>query len=224
MGCRLAIATRVPFTPKVTSITTQHFFRRVDAVPVFGTRAFLGSFFSRGRQIKPEDITKKVYFDIDIQDKPAGRIIFGLYGDIVPKTVDNFYTLSTNSTGDSYKGCPFHRIIPGFMIQGGDFTNFNGTGGRSIYGQRFPDENFEVAHTKPGLLSMANAGPNTNGSQFFITTVPTKHLDGKHTVFGEVIEGMGVVKKMESMGTSSGRTKVQVKIRDCGAFDAFDDK
>merc|ERR1712048_27170 len=107
---------------------------------------------------------------------------------------------------------------------GGDFTNFNGTGGRSIYGARFPDENFEVAHSKPGLLSMANAGPNTNGSQFFITTVVTSHLDGKHTVFGEVLDGMPVVKMMEAVGSGSGRTRVPVRVQDCGEWDTFDEK
>lgn len=187
-----------------------------------GTRGFFSSFFSSGRQVKPEDITKKAYFEVAIGGKPAGRIIFGLYGDIVPKTTANFLALCTGEKGFGYKGSPFHRIIPGFMIQGGDFTNFNGTGGRSIYGSRFEDENFEVHHTKPGLLSMANAGPNTNGSQFFITTAVTSHLDGKHTVFGEVIEGMGVVEKMEAMGSGTGRTMTKVEIQDCGAWDSFE--
>uniref|UniRef100_A0A7S4RBH7 Peptidyl-prolyl cis-trans isomerase n=1 Tax=Alexandrium monilatum TaxID=311494 RepID=A0A7S4RBH7_9DINO len=193
----------------------------LPALAPLGSRGFFSSLFSSGRQIKPEDITKKAYFEISIGGKPAGRIIFGLYSAIVPKTSTNFLALCTGEKGYGYKGCPFHRIIPGFMIQGGDFTNFNGTGGRSIYGGRFEDENFEVHHTKPGLLSMANAGPNTNGSQFFITTAVTSHLDGKHTVFGEVIEGMSVVEKMEAVGTQSGRTLTEVKIQDCGAWDSF---
>jgi len=134
----------------------------------------------------------------------------------VPKTVENFKTLCTNAKGNGYKGCPFHRIIPGFMCQGGDFTNFNGTGGRSIYGEKFEDENFELLHTKNNLLSMANAGPNTNGSQFFITTAVTSWLDGKHVVFGEVMEGMDVLQKMEGMGSQSGQTRAEVMISDSG--------
>jgi len=171
-----------------------------------------------GRAATPEDITEKVYFDIEIGGAPSGRIVFGLYGNVVPKTVKNFKTLCTGEMGDSYKGCPFHRIIPQFMCQGGDFTNFNGTGGRSIYGEKFEDEKFDIVHTKPGLLSMANAGPNTNGSQFFITTAPTDWLDGKHVVFGEVLEGYDVVQEMERMGSGSGRTRTEVKIGDCGAL------
>lgn len=165
----------------------------------------------------------RVYFDIAIGGKNVGRIVFELYNDKLPKTCENFRCLCTGEKGTgksgkplSYKGCPFHRIIPDFMIQGGDFTRMNGTGGESIYGSKFNDEGFPFKHTKPGLLSMANAGPNTNGSQFFITTVPCPWLDGKHVVFGEVVEGMNIVKKLEECGSQSGATKKQCCIADCG--------
>ncbi|KAJ0062528.1 hypothetical protein NL108_015106 [Boleophthalmus pectinirostris] len=146
----------------------------------------------------------KVFFDVAADGKPLGRIVMQLRKDVVPKTAENFRAL-------------FHRVIPDFMCQGGDFTNHNGTGGKSIYGNKFPDENFVLKHTGPGILSMANAGPHTNGSQFFLCTVKTSWLDGKHVVFGSVVEGMDVVREIESYGTkSSGKTKAKIEIVDCG--------
>jgi len=164
----------------------------------------------------------KVALDVTIDGKAAGSITIELFADVVPKTAENFRALCTGEKGMgksgkplSYAGSPFHRIIPGFMIQGGDFTRGNGTGGESIYGETFADESFQLKHTAPGIVSMANAGPNTNGSQFFITVAETPWLDGHHVVFGKVVDGMDVVKAMEAEGSRSGQTKTEVVLAGC---------
>ncbi|EQC41946.1 peptidyl-prolyl cis-trans isomerase B (cyclophilin B) [Saprolegnia diclina VS20] len=175
------------------------------------------------------DVESKVFFDIGINGKPSGTIVFGLYDKVQPKTVANFVALCTgdrsvNGTALTYRNSRFHRIIPNFMIQGGDFTNGNGTGGLSIYGDRFADEDLSVPHAGAGTLSMANAGPNTNGSQFFICTAPTPWLDGKHTVFGRVLEGMDLVEKIEALGTRGGQPKAEVRILNCGLVETAHDQ
>lgn len=158
----------------------------------------------------------KVFFDLTINGEKQPRMVFDLFENEVPKTAENFRALCTGEKGFGFKDSIFHRVIPGFMAQGGDITHFNGYGGKSIYGAKFEDENFNIKHTKPGQLSMANAGPNTNGSQFFITTVACPWLDGHHVVFGELIEGMDTLKSVEGVGSSSGQPKSEVKIVESG--------
>ncbi|KAI9229470.1 MAG: cyclophilin-type peptidylprolyl cis-trans isomerase [Piptocephalis tieghemiana] len=170
--------------------------------------------------------SSKVFFDIAVSGKPAGRLVFKLFDKVTPKTAKNFRSLCIGDKGNSstgkplhYKGSRFHRIIPGFMAQGGDFTRGNGTGGESIYGRTFCDENFTEKHTGRGILSMANAGPHTNGSQFFILFKDAPWLDGRHTVFGKVSEGLEVLDQLEELGTQSGAVKASVEITDCGEVD-----
>ncbi|KAG9088228.1 Peptidyl-prolyl cis-trans isomerase H [Ceratobasidium sp. UAMH 11750] len=163
-----------------------------------------------------------VFMDVNIGETPAGRLKMELFSDIVPKTAENFRQLCTgehrvNSRPQGYKGATFHRVVRDFMVQGGDFLQGDGTGSFSIYGDKFPDENFQMKHTGPGLLSMANSGPNTNGCQFFITTAPCDFLDGKHVVFGKVIDGILTLRKIENVATGpNNRPKLTVKITECG--------
>lgn len=202
-------------------------FRLLVALPLLAVLAVV-SMVAAGDDYKPRYAVNpknpRVFFDIAIGDKAAGRIEMELFADTCPKTAENFLQLcvgTKNKDGKTlaYKGSSFHRVIPMFMCQGGDFTRGNGTGGESIYGGRFDDETFEGKagkHFGPGTLSMANAGPNTNGSQFFICTAPTPHLDGKHVVFGQVVKGYEVVRAMEAVGSPSGKTSKTVTISDCG--------
>merc|ERR1712117_370628 len=189
--------------------------RGVGFTSVCGNRSeSLASFVTMSQMV--DENNPKCFLDINIGGKPSGRIIVELRADKVPKTAENFRALCTHEKGFGFKGSSFHRVIPNFMCQGGDFTHHNGTGGKSIYGAKFADENFSLKHHGPGVLSMANAGPGTNGSQFFLCTTKTPWLDGKHVVFGAVIDGMDTVKKVENVGSQSGKTSQKVVIENCG--------
>ncbi len=171
---------------------------------------------SEGAPPAKKKANPRIFLQIRVGSETIGKLVIELFSDVVPRTAENFRCLCTGEKGFGYKGSPFHRIIPQFMCQGGDFTRQNGTGGKSIYGSRFEDENFKMKHTGPGVISMANSGPNTNGSQFFVCTAKTEWLDNKHVVFGHVVDGLDVMRKMEKVGSQSGKTSRPVIIADCG--------
>jgi len=179
---------------------------------LFVASAFACNTSSAQRSGNTAEVTHEVDFVMTVDDRPAGTITIGLFGGVVPRTVDNFVELANRVAPEGYAGSSFHRIIPDFMMQGGDFTRGDGTGGKSIYGNKFDDENFTLKHFGAGTLSMANAGPNTNGSQFFLCYIKTSWLDGKHTVFGKVLKGMNVAKNIEKLGDRSGKTRAKITI------------
>lgn len=202
---------------------------RIVASSLLICSPFLSSISFAKADAKEGSAHPKCFFDITIDGKPEGKIVMELYTDIVPKTAKNFLEIckgeknDANKEGLTYKNSVFHRVIPQFMLQGGDITNGNGTGGKSIYGEKFADENLQeskLRHEGPGILSMANAGPNTNGSQFFITTVATPWLDGKHVIFGKVVEGLDLVKKIESFGSQSGTPSKKIVVSNSGEVKA----
>jgi cyclophilin family peptidyl-prolyl cis-trans isomerase len=184
---------------------------------MYNSKSILKRFFASS-SLYSNPKNPKSFFAISINDKPVGKLVFELYKDKNPKTAENFLALCKGDQKLTYKDSIFHRVINQFMAQGGDITNHNGTGGMSIYGRNFPDENMSVKHTQRGMLSMANSGPNTNGSQFFITFAPCPWLNGKHTVFGELVEGDAVLHQIEQLGTDRGTPRGKIVVTDCGEY------